>query len=136
MCMGSNRSGVFRAYNVCNGVQMDPKSVGNLALANSDFSQGGAWFAGANGLLSSIHQRLRQIARSLTELLKKDQITNFKWAIEAQKTFERLQHEVTSAPVLVTTDFSSHFVVECDASGNGIAFFSKAVSNLCLAKSA
>ena len=50
-------------------------------------------------------------------MLKKDA---FSWTPEATKAFEHLQEVMRQAPVLATPDFTKTFIVECDASGNGI----------------
>ena len=58
-----------------------------------------------------------RIATHLTTLLKKDA---FSWTPEATKAFEHLKEEMCQAPILATPDFTKTFIVECDASGNGI----------------
>lgn len=83
------------------------------------------------------------IAAPLTNLLKKDQFT---WSMEAEQSFQCLQKTMNCTPVLVLPDFTRHFVIECDASGNGIgamlmqqgqpmAFLSKALTGRALALS-
>ena len=58
-----------------------------------------------------------RIAAPLTTLLKKDE---FSWTPEATKAFEHVKEAMCQAPVLATTGFTKTFIVECDASGNGI----------------
>ncbi len=58
-----------------------------------------------------------RIEAPLTTLLKKDA---FSWTLEATKSFEHLKEAMCQAPVLVTPDFTKTFIMECDASGNGI----------------
>ena len=53
----------------------------------------------------------------LTKLLKKD---GFSWNEEANKAFEKLKVAMCTTPVLSTPNFTKTFIVECDASGNGI----------------
>nr|GMD25301.1 Transposon Ty3-G Gag-Pol polyprotein [Ipomoea batatas] len=57
------------------------------------------------------------IAGPLTNLLQKQ---SFKWSSEAEAAFISLKQALYSAPVLQLPDFSTQFVVECDASGRGI----------------
>jgi len=58
-----------------------------------------------------------RIEAPLTTLLKKDA---FSWTPEATKAFEHLKEEIFQAPILPTRDFIKTFIVECDASVNGI----------------
>jgi len=57
------------------------------------------------------------VARSLTDMLKKD---NFVWNAQAMQAFEKLKELMSSTPVLTLPDFSNVFVVKVDASGYGI----------------
>ena len=58
-----------------------------------------------------------RVAAPLTTLLKKDALS---WTSKATKTFEHLKEAMCQAPVLAILDFTKTFIVECDASGNGI----------------
>ena len=53
----------------------------------------------------------------LTDLTKKGA---FSWSEAAQQTFEKMKEVMSSCPVLALPDFSQSFVLECDASGEGI----------------
>jgi hypothetical protein len=44
----------------------------------------------------------------------------FSWNLEATKSFEQLKEVMCKAPVLTTPEFTKTFIVECDASRNGI----------------
>ena len=50
-------------------------------------------------------------------LLKKDA---FSWIPEATKAFEDIKEAMCKAPILATPDFTKTFIMECDASRNGI----------------
>jgi hypothetical protein len=58
-----------------------------------------------------------RIATPLTKLLKKDA---FSWTLEATKAFEDLKQAMCITLVLATLDFIITFIMECDASRNGI----------------
>ena len=65
-------------------------------------------------------QNYGRIAAPLTTLTKNDA---FSWTPEATKDFEQLKEVMCKASVLTTPDFTKTFIVECDASGNGIGAF-------------
>jgi hypothetical protein len=50
-------------------------------------------------------------------LTKKDE---FSWTPEETKDFEQLKEVMCKASVLTTPNFTKTFIVECDASRNGI----------------
>ena len=58
-----------------------------------------------------------QLTAPLTDLTKKGA---FSWSEEAQVAFEKLKEIMSSCPILALPDFTQSFVLECDASGEGI----------------
>jgi hypothetical protein len=58
-----------------------------------------------------------QLVAPLTDLTKKGA---FRWTEEAQRTFDRMKEVMSTCPVLALPDFTQPFVLECDASGEGI----------------
>ena len=58
-----------------------------------------------------------RIAAPLTSLLKK---YAFSWIPKETQAFQQLKEAMCKALVLVTLEFKNTFIVECDASGNGI----------------
>ena len=57
------------------------------------------------------------MARPLTNLLKKG---NFQWTVEAGDAFNLLKQTMTTTPTLAMSNFNDSFIIETDASGDGI----------------
>lgn len=57
------------------------------------------------------------IEEPLTTLLKKDY---FHWNESTNISFEKLKKAMCTTPMLATPDFTKEFIMECDASRNGI----------------
>eukprot|EP00253_Pinus_taeda_P018840 PITA_18840 len=58
-----------------------------------------------------------QLVAPLIDLTRKGA---FSWSDTAQRAFDRLKEVMSSCPVLAFSDFTQPFVLECDASGEGI----------------
>ena len=58
-----------------------------------------------------------QLTAPLTDLTKKGA---FSWSEGAQVVFKKLKEVMSSCPVLAMPDFTQSFMLECDASGEGI----------------
>jgi hypothetical protein len=72
---------------------------------------------GLIGYYRKFFQNYGRIAAPLTTLTKK---VAFSWTPEETESPEQLKEVMCKAPILTTLDFKKTFIVECDASGNGI----------------
>lgn len=71
--------------------------------------------------MCSYYQRfvkgLSQLSAPLTDLTRKG---SFQWNEKTQLTFDKLKEAMGTCPVLPMLDFTRSFILECDASGEGI----------------
>jgi hypothetical protein len=74
-------------------------------------------FFGLIGYYRKFVHNYGRITTPLTTLTKKD---SFSWTPEETKAFEQFKEVMCKSLVLTTPYFTKVFIVECDASGNGI----------------
>jgi hypothetical protein len=101
------------------GVATDPTKV--LAVQQWPVPKNGRQvrgFLGLTGYYRKFIQNYSLISRTLSDLLKKDQI--FHWNYKEQQAFDFLKQKMLEAPVLALPDFSVPFTVETDACKRGV----------------
>jgi len=119
------------------GVAMDPSKIEAVQSWPQPRSiKALRGFLGLTGYYRRFINGYGAIAAPLTALLKKEA---FIWSSLATEAFVKLKNALTTGPVLQLPDFTTGFIVDCDASGSGfgailhqdggpIAFFSRAVA--------
>lgn len=75
-------------------------------------------FLGLAGYYRRFILNFSKVARSLTDLLKKDE--EFNWKEEQEQAFTQLRNALCTEPVLQYPDFTKPFIVTTDASGYAI----------------
>ncbi|GKA38844.1 ty3-gypsy retrotransposon protein, partial [Tanacetum coccineum] len=101
-----------------NGVEMDPKKVKAVCEWPVPKSQRQVrGFLGLAGYYRRFIQGYATMAALLTNLLRKD---GFKWKEEESTAFEAIKRQLSTAPILGLPDFEHTFIVEMDASADGI----------------
>jgi hypothetical protein len=100
------------------GVKVDPNNI----KAMMDWSipkklKNLRGFLGLTGYYRKFVRNYGRIVAPLTTLTKKDA---FSWTLDETEAFEKLKEVMCKALVLTTPYFTKTFILECDASGNGI----------------
>ena len=66
----------------------------------------------------TIHSRFAKIARPLHDLTKRSTLWN--WTTQHQDSFDELKFKMITAPVLIQPDLSKTFIIQTDASDEGL----------------
>ncbi|XP_024028604.1 uncharacterized protein LOC112093764 [Morus notabilis] len=100
------------------GVAADPAKIeAVVAWPTPKNVRGVRGFLGLAGYYRQFVRNFGQLARPMTELLKRGE---YKWTPEAGAAFNALKQAMTTLPVLAMPEFSKLFIVETDASGSGL----------------
>ena len=100
------------------GVKVDPKKI--KSMIDWPIHKTPKNIQGFLGLTRYYHKFVCNygiIVAPLTTLLKK---YAFSWPLEETQAFQQLKEAMCKAPILATPNFIKTFIMECDASGNGI----------------
>lgn len=97
------------------GIRMDPLKVEAILKWEAPKSVKGVQsFLGFANFYRQFIKNYSEITVPITSLVRKD--APFKWTDEANKSFERLKHMFTTAPVLMQFNAERETIVETDAS--------------------
>ncbi|XP_061342052.1 uncharacterized protein LOC133288340 [Gastrolobium bilobum] len=101
------------------GVEADPKKIKAMVdwplPCNVKQLRG---FLGLTGYYRRFVRNYAMIATPLTDILRAS--ARFEWSAEASHAFQRLKEAMSGIPVLLLPDFTSSFVIETNASTNGV----------------
>jgi hypothetical protein len=99
-------------------VKVDPKKIKSMMDWSSPKTlKNLRGFLGLTGYYRNFVHNHGRIESPLTALTKKDE---FSWTLEEAQVFEKLKEAMCKTLVLTTPIFTKTFILEFDASGNGI----------------
>jgi hypothetical protein len=101
------------------GIEVDPSKVEAVSKWKqpSNISEVRS-FLGMAGYYRRFIKGFSNIARPMTELLKKD--NKFVWTPKCEESFQIIKKKLTTAPILTLPDIHQNFVIFCDASRQGL----------------
>jgi hypothetical protein len=101
------------------GVSVDPGKVKDVLnwMPRATVSEIRS-FLGLAGYYRRFIKDFSKIAKPMTKLLEKNK--TFERTMECQASFEELEKQLTSSPVLVLLDLTKKFDIYCDASRQGL----------------
>ena len=71
-------------------------------------------------VLQKVLQNYSSVAAPLSDLTKKSQPNKVDWTLECTIAFEKLKLTLCASPVLVSPDYTKTFILQTDASDNGV----------------
>lgn len=102
----------------CDGVSTDPEKISSMTTwPRTKTLKQLRGFLGLTGYYRKYVKNYGQISGPLTKLLRKD---GFVWSEDAEVAFNHLKRAMSTTPVLTLPDFFKPFVIETNASGQGI----------------
>ncbi|KAK1660676.1 hypothetical protein QYE76_048835, partial [Lolium multiflorum] len=104
---------------VLGGIAVDPAKIKTVAEWKAPTTQTEVRaFLGLAGYYRRFVEGFSNIARPMTQLLKKDK--KFEWTEKCEESFQTLKTRLTTAPILIMPDITKPFDVYCDASKIGL----------------
>ena len=77
-------------------------------------------FLGLTGYYRKYVPNYAAITAPLSDLTRKSKGEKFKWELPQERAFQTLKSRLTSAPILKMPNWSREFILQTDASGNGV----------------
>ena len=77
-------------------------------------------FLGLTGYYQRFIRNYSQVASPLTDALRKTEPKVIVWTDQMEQSFNNLKQSLTTKPVLRAPDYTTPFIVQCDASNRGI----------------
>jgi hypothetical protein len=101
------------------GIFVEPSKVQDVLSWNAPTSVSDIQsFLGLAGYYQRFIKGFSKISKPMTELLEKDR--KFEWTLVCEASFQELNKQPMTAPILVMPNMEKPFSIYCDASGQGL----------------